>query len=357
MDKVNRILDRLLFKTYWTSNESLGIYRIIYALLILLVYHVPQFRRLGDLPGVYFKPQPGVARLFSGFPSYEVLFVMDIVILISLICILIGYKTRWASITYGLLVMIGIALVSSTGKTSHNGVLNWMIPVFLSGAWGCAYSVDSLKSSCHKKGSSWPIAFLALILGFGYFTAGIQKLYGGWLGIKTAHFHGLLMRHIYVKDEGGPLLEFATTMPQFAAEIMDWTVVLFEIGFLVAIFWPVIFRGLTIIALAFHLSVLLIMGINFSVAWIFYLLFWAHCFKIREFSWSRKHSVVALLLIVGYLVLFYTVRQPSLTFYLKKMGVSSDAISIWIMVILLVLGCWQYYLELRKLYIARKEAK
>lgn len=305
------LLDKVLFDSYWTSYKGLATFRIVFGSTFLLIIGVPQFGRFASFPDVYFHPPPGVPRLFDSFLSASAFAVFDILLLASLLLLLIGYKTRIASITFSLLLMLGIGFGASTGKVSHNGVLTWFVPLLLCGAWGKAYSVDSARKSESADGTSWPVAYLALILGFSYFTAGIQKVAGGWLRVDTSHFHGLLMDS-FVSGRESKTLSIIMDMPLWLAEGMDWMVIIFEIGFLFAVLSPKLFRVFTLIAIVFHLSVMYTMNITFDRYWIFYLVFWADYFKIRAWKWKPIYTYILTGAIICYVVCFYTIYKFSL---------------------------------------------
>ncbi|MEQ9231036.1 MAG: hypothetical protein RIF46_10170, partial [Cyclobacteriaceae bacterium] len=96
---------------------------------------------------------------------------------------------------------------------------------------------------------------------------------GGWLNIEfqAIRFH---LYKSYLNLREGPLTQLFVDIQSFAFwEVMDYVIVIFELGFLAAVINYKLFRGWIVAALFFHVGVFLIFDITFSKNVIAYFLF------------------------------------------------------------------------------------
>jgi hypothetical protein len=178
-----------------------------------------------------------------------------------------------------------------------------MVPIIMAASgWGAAYSVDRLQRRTSKNVlRAWPLSFLALLLGFEMFTAGFPKLITGWLNLSThaaqGHFvlNYLSGRHDFL----APLfLHFQN--PVFW-ELVDEMTVLLELGFIAAILSRQSLRLFCAASVLFHLSILLIMNIDFTPNVIAYAAFvdWAAVLRYLRLSSSSSRPIHSLSLIAS----------------------------------------------------------
>lgn len=163
----------------------MGLYRIIYSLFYLWFLSHMQFSELSlvptDLwdPTILFtrlSPLPGIA-----YPTMEILLVM------ALMLLLIGYKTRIATLIT-LFLGFGLAIFRTGLLTQERTILvtTFYVPLFmLLSNWGATYSIDALLRQ--KKGlpvvdpktSSWqyiwPARGLLVVLSLLFLSATITK--------------------------------------------------------------------------------------------------------------------------------------------------------------------------------------
>lgn len=272
-----RRLDHFLFEEYRASERSLGVYRILYAAFALLVIAPGErFGAVAALPDGLFAPPPGPVRwLVGAFPPASFFVGLHWLVNASLVALLLGLRTRWAALAAGLSMMTGFGLLYSVGKVNHN-ILLLIVPLVLSpSAWGNCYSLDGLagRRGPHR---AWPLSLLALFVGFGMCTAGIQKWQ--WLDPTSFGVRGRLVREFVVRGHtdflAPALMRFDS---RYFWEAMDWTVVAFELGFLPAVLSRRWFRGFAVAAMFFHLGVLLTLNISFVDNYVVYAAFapWA----------------------------------------------------------------------------------
>ena len=113
------------------------------------------------------------------------------------------------------------------------------------------------------------------MLGFGFFTAGIIKLLGGWLNPAHSMVYSYFLKNFYIYGREGILSNVFLQLNWLPFwELQDWMTLFLEIGFLIAIFWPVVYRLFTVLGMVFHVGVLLILRISFLEFVVIYALFW-----------------------------------------------------------------------------------
>ncbi|RDV16676.1 hypothetical protein DXT99_02520 [Pontibacter diazotrophicus] len=321
----SNIFDKIIFDSFQLTPESLGLYRILYA-LFLLIFGVPNFTWISRFPDVFYNPPLlSLHTFFSGFPSYWFLLLVSLGTCISTVLLLFGYKTRLTSILLALFIFTGKSFAYSFGKIDHDFLI-WIIPLVMSFSnWGAAYSLDAKLKHQDRVVQNWPVVLLALILSFAMFSAGLPKLLGGWLDISTHAVRGHFLREFYVNERQDLLAPFFLNLNSALVwEFFDYAGVFLEVFFIFAIIRPNLFRFFVICAIFFHVFNYLMLNIAFSINIILYLLFvdWG-----MIISKLRKHRMLLSierainfrsLLIVGLLYtsfyLIYITATESVTF-------------------------------------------
>src|SRR5699024_5108929 len=110
---------------------------------------------------------------------------------------------------------------------------------------------------------SWPLVLLALIIGFLFFTAGFPIISGGWLDMDTQATQVHFFKHYYIRGRQDLLAPLALNDGPVLWEWFDYSTVIFEIGFLVAILHVRITRIYICIAILIHFGIMLILNIAF----------------------------------------------------------------------------------------------
>lgn len=138
--------------------------------------------------------------------------------------------------------------------------------------------------------NQWPITYMSLMLGFGFFTAGIIKLLCGWLNPAHSMVYSYFLKNFYIYGLEGILSNVflqRNWLPFW--ELQDWMTLFLEIGFLIAIFWPVVYRLFTVLGMVFHVGVLLILRISFLEFVVIYALFCGPVIPDQSFDkWWNK---------------------------------------------------------------------
>ena len=265
------------------DGKMLGAYRIFFS-AYLLFFGVTGFNGISNYPRQLYKPESSLAIWFD-LPSSSFFLLLDYSILILIVFLLFGFKTRWTSILLSFSLIVGQSFLFSFGKIDHGFLLISFLPGVMSFSnWGSHFSVDSKREV--KKNYTWPMSLMSLILGFAMFTAGLQKLLGGWLHPKfqAIRFH---IFKSFINMREGVMTEFLLNIKSSMFwESLDITIVLFELGFLVAVVNKKWFSGWIVFAIFFHIGVILTMDITFSQNVIVYFLFlnWTFILKGLRFQ-------------------------------------------------------------------------
>ena len=288
-------IDRIIFKTFNLSDESLGIYRISYSLFILIA-GVPTFSWIHNFPAAFYNPPlVSLGALFSKFPPYWFLLFLSLSICLLTILLLFGYKTRAVSILLGVSILVGKSFSYSFGKINHD-IFLWLIPLIMAFSnWGRTFSIDSKKNNLNRNfyGNSWPVTLLALILCLAMFSAGLPKILSGWLQFSSQAVRGHFLSSYYQNGRHSFLAHFFLNLNSaFVWEFFDYAAVIFELTFLFALIRPNVFRSFIFCAIIFHVLNLLILNIPFSSNCILYLVFIDWNMVIGFF---KKHKILTYL--------------------------------------------------------------
>lgn len=276
MSSARTWIDRWIFDAYTATPEGLALYRITYALFVLLFVapghsEYASFTAFASFPDALFLPPPGPMQLVSGFPPEAFFETLHGLIVLSVVAVLFGFYTRTASVATTLLFLVGYGFSYSLGKINHN-ILIVLLPLLMASSnWGAAYSFDARAGRTSRAVASWPLVLVMLCTGFAMFTAGFPKILGGWLDPSTQAAQGRLVHEFFVQGRQDLLAPLAVSLDAPVLwEVFDVATVLFEVGFLFAAFHPLATRLFVVGAVGFHTGVMLILNIAFLPNFIVY---------------------------------------------------------------------------------------
>jgi predicted DCC family thiol-disulfide oxidoreductase YuxK/uncharacterized membrane protein YphA (DoxX/SURF4 family) len=296
-------VDHFIFAEYSTGASALGIYRILFAACILLVY-LPEHLWISSFPDSFFNPPIGPTALFwTGLPSARFFRVLNVAEIFAALSLLVGYRTRLASVALGLLLFVGNCWAASFGRINHD-ILMIIVPLVMQFAnWGAAYSVDETRVRNHPQAQAWPLALLALITAFGMMSAAEPKAVSGWL---DPHSHAVLGHLTYNALVTGRANWIVRRMLKIHSDLfwesLDYMTVLLEASFLFLVGRRRTFRLACGAACFFHLGIAITMQIAY---WPNLLAYGAFCNwsvvegwpigsslqKLRKNSWLRLTPV------------------------------------------------------------------
>jgi uncharacterized membrane protein YphA (DoxX/SURF4 family) len=359
--------DSWIFDSYQFSPDALALYRIFYALFAIFIIipgHPPYgyYGFLNGLPGDFFLPPPGPMMFFGTFPPGWVFVLIEGALIVSLISLLIGWKTSFSSIIVAICFLVGNGFSYSLGKINHDLFLPLIPLVMLFSNWGSAWSIDGLirqqfGNPKHPKEDvqNWPITLLTLFLGFMMFTAGFPKILGGWLDPGKFATYGHLLNQHFVNSRTALLSEFFINLnvPIFWT-LIDYFTIIFEIGFLFAIIKPKLVRLFCALAIIFHFGVMMMLNISFLPNLTIYSLFLFNWNLIANNLGIQKHfnsafntestvlkrfrfkaltvrvNIVAIVIIISFILLF--IGSP-LNLFNKIIDFDSDLLFLEVVIL------------------------
>jgi hypothetical protein len=259
---------RWIFESYRPTAEGLALFRIFAAMMILffLMPDATYYTDLAKFPDDFFSPPPGPMMLVGVFPPAWFFYTIHTLLVVSLIGVLLGYKTRISSLMSTLFMLILLGFIFSIGKVNHMMLLILLPAVMAFSNWGGAYSIDAHYLRRKTQAEGWPLVLLALFIGFMMFTAGFAKILGGWLHFDTFATQGHLLNQYFVRGRTELLSGLVVEINQpWIWGVLDWATVMFEAGFLLAAMRAGWTRLFVSFAVLFHFSTMLTLNIAFLV--------------------------------------------------------------------------------------------
>ncbi|MBX2864049.1 MAG: hypothetical protein KTR27_10865 [Leptolyngbyaceae cyanobacterium MAG.088] len=255
----------------------MGLYRIIYSLFYLWFLSHMQFAELSLVPTDLWDPTVLFSRL-SPLPGIAYP-TMEILLVIALVLLLVGYKTRLATLTT-LLMGFGLAIFRTGLLTQERTILTttFYVPLFmLLSNWGATYSIDALLrqnkglSTIDPKDSSWryiwPARGLLTVIALLFLSATITKcIQIDWLA--NPRFVGDFVLHKGVESylrNGFPIHPLGPQLGRTDALAMatQYGVLLFEGAFVLVLFSRLAQAIICRITPIFHSMNTLLLGIPF----------------------------------------------------------------------------------------------
>lgn len=266
--------------TVAVPDSSLGVLRWVIG-IYLLVFSAPHFAWIHDVPrGMFNPPILSLSYLIGGFPPAPTLLLLDLVALLALVAMTIGWKTRAATLTLATSRLIGGSFAYSFGKIDHDILLTALLFCMVIANWGRFHSYDarnrpSGEGAETSRRTRQGLALFATAVAFGFLTAGLPKLIG-WVdgdlstsGVLRWFYGG---RGSLGRDQflGG----YLPGTPAIMLELGDYAAVALEVVAFGALLWcRRSWRLYLAIVALFHLSTILILNISFGVQVLTYLAF------------------------------------------------------------------------------------
>ena len=247
------------------DSRSLSKLRVFYGIFILIFLKL-NFTWIGEIPQGLFLPRLlSLSVFFDGFPSYTLMLVVEILLVLLGFCLLLGIKSRWAGITFIIVYIVGNSFHFSLGKISHGSVMFLTFVLGLSFTnWGVNYAIvpdRPVSRNTEKR----VLAILAVVLCFGMFTAGLEKAIH-WVDfdLNTGGFLSWFYKGYYTQGRDRFLAPLILQLPPQIFEVADYLAVVFELSPLLALLsdrkWWLCWL---LVACTFHLANTLLLNINF----------------------------------------------------------------------------------------------
>jgi hypothetical protein len=258
------------------SATSLGVFRIIFVFYTAALGAF-SCRWIAELPRAFFSPHAFMfTSLVRGFPGASTLWLLDLASLASLVLVLVGIRTRTATAALLLLTLVSSSYRYSFGKIDHDILFQAVLLVMIDANWGSALSLDAyLARGRIGDAPMRSLRPLAVILALAFATAGVPKALR-WIDFDLGNngFLSWFFPGYYSFGRTRFLADLvAKVRPLWLWEFADVAAVVFELGFLVAVFrlrWMLAWLA---VASVFHLVNGLVLNIAFTGNVIVYLAF------------------------------------------------------------------------------------
>ena len=306
-DHVDRVLARWRGSTA-SDTLSLSAVRILFGLLLLLVGW-PRYALLAGLPdALYQPPLLSMAALFGGFPPAWLLHGLDATVLLTLVTLTLGFRTRLSTIALLCTLLLGNSFRFSLGKIDHDIMPIAFLFAMCFRDWGRHLSVDALLRTAPRPVERTDLLLPGVFLAFGFFSAGFGKAMN-WVDLDpgTGGTLGWLHNGFHVLGRNKLLAPQAMALDEpWLWELADLLAVAFELGGFVALFHRRAWYLWLLAAALFHASVLLLLNISFIVHVPVYLAFlpWS-LWLPRAAERSRSFVLSVALVLLAFLLLHW----------------------------------------------------
>lgn len=300
----------------------MSIFRILFS-TYLLVFKIPVFYWVGLNPDLFLDPPAySIPSALGFFPHVSIFFCIDILIISLICCLLFGYKTTISSILISILLVIGYSFKYSFGKIDHSII--WVLtPLCLSfSGWQNYYSIDSKQSffPTKKTDNSTSLYLLAMFIAIGFFSSGYAK-FPSWFDLDLSH-HGSrawVLSAKYFWGKNAPLLDLISRIDNpLIWEFFDYSVLLFECSFLIALINIRVFRIYIFSAALFHVFNTFTLYIIFNSQLLVYLVF-TNWKKMPNIDFSFLNSFTKIKFLAGSIICF-------ISFYIWAINFCSEFI-------------------------------
>jgi uncharacterized membrane protein YphA (DoxX/SURF4 family) len=298
--------------SYALSSEHLAVIRILFSLYTIVCGVIPNLAYLADLPATFYSPPISIGLAWTGFPPVWMAYALHIIgyVLCTLLCL--GIATRPVSLALTMYFCVCYTFVFSLGKINHNTAYILLPGLLAWSSWGSVFSIDGLrqqyspdlpKKNVHDR---FVVFLYAFTLGWLYFTAAIPKIVGGWLSLDTQAVYGWCIQTFFVEHQQEFLASwFLETLSPFLWECADWSVIMFEGGFLIASLHKSSMRIWCCGAIFFHWLVINTLNIPSAGFIVCYLLFFEKelsgmtrgIHSLLRYRYSRIISIISMIVL------------------------------------------------------------
>ena len=247
---------------YKPDRRAIGLFRILYG-IALLAFPV-HMQWTVDVPRAFFDPGPGLPGLVPIPPSATYVLILQVLHVVTAVWLVVGWRTRVAT---GAVVAVGLleySLVYSFGKIDHS-ILFQLVPVVMVAAgWGASFSLDARRGR-RAEPSGLPLVSWSVIIAFAFATAALAKAAAGWWSPNHYGARSYAVDDLLFGSTTGPLLgEAVNHLSPLFWKLIDLGTLFAEGWLVIAIISPRLFRAGLVMVLGFHVSVYLVLGIDFS---------------------------------------------------------------------------------------------
>jgi len=266
------------------SAFALGVVRAIVHGTFLISVLLTSFSALGSLPPTILRPTGAMKFLpwsfYDQLQTPSGMMTLKIAMVLSLLLSTTGLLAVVSTKTSLLLVVFYQGLLRSFGHFNHDEMLAvYCLAILAFTPCGDAFSLDSRLAKVRKErpwfAYAYPILLMQLLMAWTYFSSALIKLrVAGWKYLSVDNLPALAIFHS-LDNLHDTDFRFAFLLPQVKSYLpfVVGLVLLWELLFPVAIFWPRARWWILGTGILFHLSTLFLMNIFFPHQLVMYLIF------------------------------------------------------------------------------------
>jgi predicted DCC family thiol-disulfide oxidoreductase YuxK len=279
-------IKRLLRDFFWTptSPVNLAIFRIAVFGTTLLILHVdaPATKWFSTFPRQLVIAPYGTGWILPYIPiSQSLVGIVSGVLVVFCIMGMIGLFSRASSAIAIVLGLYVLGITQVFGKVSHDQAVIWFLAILAASPCGDALAIDAIWTSRKRADQgttelpgdlisyALPLRFACVLLGVIYFFPGFWKVWNSGFGWALSDN---LKYQMYSK-----WMEFGGWTPFFRLDWHPWLyralalgTIVFEMSFIVLIFFPRLRRAAAAGGVTFNLGTLIFLRIFFYDLLIYY---------------------------------------------------------------------------------------
>lgn len=299
--------------------SSLGLFRWIFGLFMLV--EAPYFAWIDRVPhGLFTPPIFSPVFLLPGFPPSPFFSILDVIVIASLCCVTIGYRTRFFTVVLIASLLVGFLFRYCFGKVDGDSQLFMVLVCMEIAGWGNYYSIDALlgriepiSADAAATKATRGVSLFAVLLAFGMVTAGLDKA-RSWIDFNLGTSGFLMWFYPQAYDLGRYLLlaNWVPRIPSWLLEVGDYLAPAFELsGFAFLLCSRRAWRLWLLLACGFHLANALLLNVAFTQQALTYLIF----IDLSRFGVNRwrhlnqRRIITGLTLLVGSMGIWHVVSR------------------------------------------------
>lgn len=263
------------FFTDLSAPINLAVFRIVFFFLILFSFSVSNVAWFGNLPAELRFPPTGLHFLLAHIPINEsVAWFASVALVVACLACIVGLFTRTSIIVCLVLSLYVLGLPQLFGKMNHYHHLIWFMAILAASPCADVLSIDAIFKSWKRADRgrteppgpsqvyALPLRFVWLLMGVIYFSAGFWKVWTGGYQWAWSDNPRNIMYNKWMELSGWVPI-FRVDQYPLLYKVSATCTLVFELSFLLLIFFPVVRYLAPLGGLAFHNMTNLFMRISF----------------------------------------------------------------------------------------------
>ncbi len=245
--------------------RSLGVFRWVLGAYLLL-FDARYFAWMDRTPDAFFDPPlVSLPYLVGGFPPAPFFTALDVLGIVALCTMTIGYRTRASTTVVLVTYVVSSSFSYSHGKISHQVLVAVVLLCMIVADWGKAPSRQVDRG----------LALLAIAIAFGFLTAGLEKArYWVSTDLSSSGFLSWYYPRMFTYEDPQALAGLVPGTPLGVLKLADLAAVVVEsTGFLALLGGRVPWRAWLLVITGLHLANALVLNITFTTQAVVYLAF------------------------------------------------------------------------------------